>query len=68
MKDLFTLDRQFEPIPMPDADVSMLHEIQMPLPYDRRLRRRLNSPPSSHQFRANSANTILIRHTPLITI
>jgi alkylated DNA repair dioxygenase AlkB len=34
MKDLFTLDRQFEPIPMPDADVSMLHEVEMPLPYD----------------------------------
>ena len=30
MKDLFTLDRQFEPISMPDADVSMLHEIGIP--------------------------------------
>ena len=34
MRDLFTLDRQFEPISMPDADVSILHEIEMPLPYD----------------------------------
>jgi hypothetical protein len=34
MKDLFTLDRQFEPISMPDADVSMLHEVEMPLPYN----------------------------------
>lgn len=34
MKDLFNLDRQFEPIFMPDADVSILHEIEMPLPYD----------------------------------
>lgn len=34
MRDLFTLDRQFEPFPMPDADVSMLHEIEMPLSYD----------------------------------
>ena len=34
MKDLFSLDRQFEQIPMPDADVSILHEIEMPDPYD----------------------------------
>jgi alkylated DNA repair dioxygenase AlkB len=34
MRDLFTLDRQFEPISMPDADVSMLHEVEMPLLYD----------------------------------
>ena len=34
MRDLFTLERQFEPIPMSDADVSMLHEIEMPLSYD----------------------------------
>lgn len=33
MRDLFTLDRQFEPIPMPDADVSMLHEVEMPVDY-----------------------------------
>ena len=34
MKDLFTLDRHFEPIAMPDADVSILHGIEMPLAYD----------------------------------
>lgn len=34
MRDLFTLDRHFEPIAMPDADVSILHGIEMPLPYD----------------------------------
>ena len=34
MRDLFTLDRQFEPISMPDADVSILHEIEMPLAYE----------------------------------
>ena len=39
MRDLFTLDRQFEPISMPDADVSILHEIEMPLPYDMMLRK-----------------------------
>jgi hypothetical protein len=39
IKDLFTLGRQFEPIPMPDADVSMLHEVEMPLPYDTILRK-----------------------------
>ena len=39
MRDLFALDRQFEPISMPDADVSILHEIEMPLPYDEMLRR-----------------------------
>lgn len=39
MKDLFTLDRQFEPISMPDADVSILHEIEMPLPYGEMLRK-----------------------------
>ena len=39
MRDLFTLDRQFEPISMPDADVSILHEIEMPLPYDLMLRK-----------------------------
>lgn len=33
MRDLFTLERQFEPIPMSDADVSMLHEIEMPVDY-----------------------------------
>ena len=34
MRDLFTLDRLFEPIAMPDADVSILHGIEMPLDYD----------------------------------
>jgi alkylated DNA repair dioxygenase AlkB len=34
MRDLFSLNRQFEPILMPDADVSILHGIEMPLPYD----------------------------------
>ena len=34
MRDLFTLDRHFEPIAMPDADVSILHGIEMPLDYD----------------------------------
>lgn len=34
MRDLFAIDRQFEPISMPDADVSILHEIEMPQPYD----------------------------------
>jgi alkylated DNA repair dioxygenase AlkB len=34
MRDLFSLDQQFEPIPMPDADVSILHGIEMPLPYE----------------------------------
>ena len=33
MKDLFTLDQQFEPVPMRDADVSILHGIEMPLSY-----------------------------------
>jgi alkylated DNA repair dioxygenase AlkB len=39
MRDLFTLDRQFEPIPMPDADVSMLYEIEMPVDYPTMLRK-----------------------------
>jgi alkylated DNA repair dioxygenase AlkB len=34
MKDLFTLERQFEPISMPDSDVAMLHDIDMPFSYD----------------------------------
>jgi alkylated DNA repair dioxygenase AlkB len=28
MRDLFTLDRQFEPLPMPDADVSILYNLE----------------------------------------
>jgi alkylated DNA repair dioxygenase AlkB len=39
MRDLFTLDRQFEPIPMPDADVSILHGMETPLPYNQMLRK-----------------------------
>lgn len=39
MADLFSLDRQFETIPMPDADVSILRDIKMPLPYDAILRK-----------------------------
>lgn len=39
MKDLFTLDRQFEPIFMPDADVSILHSMETPLPYDQMVRK-----------------------------
>jgi alkylated DNA repair dioxygenase AlkB len=34
MRDLFTLDRQFEPISMPDADVSILHRVDMHMGYD----------------------------------
>lgn len=39
MRDLFSLDRQFEPIEMPDANISILHEIEMPLPYNQMLRK-----------------------------
>lgn len=39
MRDLFTLDRQFEPISMPDADVSILHNLEMPLPYGTMMRK-----------------------------
>ena len=39
MRDLFSLERQFEPIAIPDADVSILHDIEMPLPYDLMLRK-----------------------------
>lgn len=39
MKDLFTLDRQFAPIAMPDADVSILHGLETPIPYDQMLRK-----------------------------
>ena len=39
MKDLFALDQKFEAISMPDADVSILHEIEMPLPYNAMLRK-----------------------------
>lgn len=39
MKDLFSLDQQFEPIDLPDAEVSILHEIEMPVAYDAILRK-----------------------------
>jgi len=39
VRDLFTLNRQFEPILMPDADVSILHGMETPLPYDQMLRK-----------------------------
>lgn len=39
MRDLFSLDRQFEPIQMPDSDISILRMIEMPLPYDQILRK-----------------------------
>jgi alkylated DNA repair dioxygenase AlkB len=37
MKDLFTLERQFLPLEMPDADVSILHGVSMALSYDEML-------------------------------
>jgi alkylated DNA repair dioxygenase AlkB len=39
MRDLFSLDRKFEPVAMPDADVSILRGIEMPLPYDSMLQK-----------------------------
>lgn len=39
MRDLFSVDRRFEPIAMPDADVSLLHSLEMPVPYDQMLRK-----------------------------
>jgi alkylated DNA repair dioxygenase AlkB len=39
VKDLFSIDRQFEPLPIPDADISILHELEMPMPYDGMLRK-----------------------------
>ena len=39
MRDLFSIDRHFEPVAMPDADVSLLHGLEMPLPYDQMLRK-----------------------------
>lgn len=41
MKDLFSLDREFEVLDLPDADVSIMHDIEMPLPYDQMLRKLL---------------------------
>lgn len=39
MRDLFSLDRKFEPIDIPDANVSILHEIEMPVPYSQMLQK-----------------------------
>jgi len=39
MRDLFSIDRQFEPIHMPDADVSILHGLEMSVPYEVILRK-----------------------------
>lgn len=39
MKDLFSLDRQFEHIDLPDADVSILHAIEMHTSYAEILRK-----------------------------
>jgi len=39
MRDLFSLDRQFAKIPMPDADVSILHGLDTPVSYDLMLRK-----------------------------
>lgn len=49
MKDLFSLDRQFEPIDLPDADISILHEIEMPLPYDQMLRKLIDQTLWKHE-------------------
>ena len=34
VKDLFSLNRRFDAISIPDSDVSILYEIEMPLSYD----------------------------------
>jgi alkylated DNA repair dioxygenase AlkB len=39
MRDLFSLNQTFDPIEMPDADVSLMHGIEMPIPYDEMLQR-----------------------------
>jgi alkylated DNA repair dioxygenase AlkB len=39
MRDLFSIDQSFAPLDVPDADISLLHEVSMPLPYDRMLSR-----------------------------
>ena len=39
MRDLFSIDRRLQPIPMPDADVSILYNLEMPAPYGRILER-----------------------------
>jgi alkylated DNA repair dioxygenase AlkB len=39
MRDLFSIDRRFEPIAMPDADVSILYNLEMPMSYRQILER-----------------------------
>ncbi len=39
MRDLFSLNQQFKDLELPDADISILHEIEMPLSYDRMLQK-----------------------------
>ena len=39
MRDLFSIDRQLEALAMPDADVSILHGLEMPIPYETMLRK-----------------------------
>jgi len=39
MRDLFSLGQEFESVPMQDADVSILHNVTMPLSYDEMLNR-----------------------------
>ena len=39
MRDLFSIDRHFEPIFMPNGDVSMLHALEMPVPYSEMLQK-----------------------------
>lgn len=39
MRDLFSLNREFTRLPVPDADVSILHDIEMPLSYGQMLDR-----------------------------
>jgi alkylated DNA repair dioxygenase AlkB len=39
MRDLFSLDREFQPVEMPDADVSILHSLEMHADYKTVLRK-----------------------------
>ena len=39
MRDLFSIDRQFKAVYMADADVSILHGLEMPMPYEAMLRK-----------------------------
>jgi len=39
MRDLFSLDREFQPVEMPDADVSILHSLEMHADYNTVLRK-----------------------------